>query len=270
MKKVLLCCTAALFMFSCSNEEEIQKPDTSKEVQTDDPAIGYKSPFDFPTVNLIDFPYVFKNDTDLDFELVAYVGLAFHDGIDDLTHFGIGIAGGSPNSYDLINLTVGGLEYGNSIPTIPMMFPAFSTSEIYEGGHLCPTRYGSGSTPVGLFFDIEGSGATSNEAAFLGKMGKVYYFKYDALDANGGSVASGLVKVFFPPNAALGANWSYGGIDVLTGDKLMYENTTREICIITDTVSSSYYPYDEFVYAGRVYKIVTEIDETGIYVRMVY
>lgn len=261
MKKVLLCCAVALFMFSCSNEEEIQKPDTSKEVTTVDPAIGYESPFDYPDFSGV--PYGFKNGTDLDFELQAYIGLGFHDGVDDLTHFGIGSFGDFPN------LSAGEMEYGNTIPTLPILIPAFSGVDVSYSGYRCPVWHSlTPSDPILFDANTGIGGATHSEAVFLAKMGKVYYFKYRALKT-GVEIDSGLVKVFFPEDAG-GPNWILGGIDVNLGDKLVYEDTTRELCITTDTSISAYSYYSEFTYAGQDYIIQTKVDAYGVHTLMEY
>lgn len=240
----------------------MQEKETSKEVTTVDPAIGYESPFDYPDFSGVS--YGFKNGTDLDFELEAYIGLGFHDGVDDLTHFGIDMI-----NYNFYNLATSGLEYGNTIPTLPILISAFSGVGIYSQGQRCPVWHSlTPSDPILFDANTGPGGATNSEAVFLAKMGKVYYFKYNAFKG-GNFVHSGLVKVFFPEDAG-GPNWNLGGMDFNLQDKLVYEDTTREICITTDTTISAYSYYSKFTYGGQDYIIHTIVDANGVYTLMEY
>jgi len=274
MKKILLL-GLALSLFSCSQEDQVSSSTTDKEVLTIDTNINYESPYNLSSSygNGLEHGtilYNLENTTNLLLKFQPVFGLAFYDGANDLNHWGTDLT--SSSSYSP-NLIANGNEYGNYIASNSSTgIHLINTAVHYSGTTTVPLQ---SATADGFYFDYNFNGQTilSFEKNIISSKGKLYYIAFDIYDLNNFDanntpihVMGSYLKAPFPmvdydyiysePHPWKNTNI----IDSALGEKMIYNEETKEICI-PNTQYSTYKSRLRFTHLGNTYEVGIKSNE---------
>ncbi|MDM1045162.1 hypothetical protein HX004_09680 [Myroides sp. 1354] len=287
MKKILLFGLAFL-LFSCSQDDkEIQS--TPLETQTIDPSIGYNSPYYADSSGYMDMGvtpngyinYKLINSTNLFFTFTPYFGYGTFDFDPNIPEI---LWPNSPSNSSNIkifdpssiyyspNLITNGKKFGNFIPAEAITLNP-NQQQTFIAYNAVPLQYPGMPTINGFNFNYTGSTVRSAERDIVGKMGKLFFIKFDVKNKTI-PVANSTVKMNFPHNLlqnGLPNNWAnVGYVDSFFGERLVYNKNSREICITIEP-NSQYTDTHRFTYQGRNYEvgILTNSTDVVIYLKQV-
>lgn len=179
MKKSIIALMGVFALFACSDEtvQEADKQNGSPEeqmgIKTTDPITPYHSPYDIG-IATSPIEYIFENQSNLEYEAVAYVGLAYYDDKDDGIYH-TNSAAIDLNNGDYPNLYASKEEYGFVSIGVSTMASPYS-SFTWSGDH-CLSPLSFGSTTL-----------TPEEVDLLINYGKVYHYDVTITDPIGGNV----------------------------------------------------------------------------------
>lgn len=282
MKRILLF-GLALILFSCSQDEkDIQS--TSLETKTIDPGIGYSSPYYADASGYMDMGvlpngyinYKLINATDLYFTFTPYFGYGGFDFDPNITDIlwpnspsnGNNLKIFDPsNIYYSPNLITNGKKFGNFIPAEAITLNP-NQQKTYTSYSAVPFQVPGYPNTNAFNFNYTGSTVRNVERDIIGKMGKLFFIKFDVKNKTT-PISSSTVKMNFPHNLlqnGLPTPWvNVGYIDSYFGERLVYHKESREICITIEP-KSQYKDTHHFSHNGRNYEVGIQTNATDVIV----
>lgn len=264
MKKTIVFLTS-LLLISCSTSETNLLNDSNTELnskkensgKTIDPQVGYTSQYNISLFGE-KIRYTFVNTSPFQIKIKAYVGLAYYDSGNPISHDYMGFNLDDGN-YPLLYSS--NVIYGNTILSDELILPAAPNGSGFNVdsmiGHFPISNIGPNVFPQNIAFSFNSSGATNEELKLLYNAGKIYYISYEVVDVNNNTVANGFLNSGFPAGigsfGTLPSNWSHITYDANFNRELISENNSKEIVVTDD--QTSFGSVANFPYSGSNYQL---------------